>query len=442
VTPRLTIASTPGTVMANGTTGSCQWFEQLTIQNQGGYFVNLLSLFMDSVDLTGRLQQIFGTMQMGPFGSLQGHLCRSDANPPEKRNFDLLGYTEFGQLLHATTTAMFEAADPSPSGMSVSPGSVTLAVPDSNAPPATATIALNFNGGTPDWTITTLPSSPTTNWLSVSTLSGSGAAQLSITAAPGTLGPGVYTTTLVIQSASSSPEFVNVPVTLLVGDTSKMQIGGVANAASSQLAFAPGMVMAVYGVQLAPDGTGQAASTLPLPLNLVGVSATVNGQPAPMSYASPGQLNIQVPFETSVGPAVLGVNNNGQVAAFPFKVAFAAPGVFTGSDGALAPTSSGKSGDILLAFVTGAGVVTPSLKTGESPSSQTPVDELPKAFSLVQVTVGGVAAKVQFAGVAAGLVGMIQVNFVVPDGVAAGAQPVVVSVGGNPAPAATVTITE
>ena len=235
---------------------------------------------------------------------------------------------------------------------------------------------------------------------------------------------------------------MNVPVTLLVGDTSKMQIGGVTNAASSQLAFAPGMLMAVYGVGLAPDGTAQLASILPLPLNLAGVSATVNGQPAPLSYVSPGQLNIQVPFETSVGPAVLGVNNNGQVASFPFQVAFAAPGVFTAGDGALAPTSSGKSGDILLAFVTGAGVVTPSLKTGESPSAQTAVADLPKALSLVQVTVGGVPAKVQFAGVASGLVGMIQVNFVIPDGVTAGPQPVVVSVGGIPAPPATVTITE
>ena len=97
VAARLTIASTPSIVTANGTTGSCQWLQQLTIQNQGGYFVNLSEPVHGFPDLTGMLQQIFGTKQIGPFGSLQGTWCRSDVNAPEKRNFDLIGYTEFGQ---------------------------------------------------------------------------------------------------------------------------------------------------------------------------------------------------------------------------------------------------------------------------------------------------------------------------------------------------------
>jgi uncharacterized protein (TIGR03437 family) len=56
--------------------------------------------------------------------------------------------------------------------------------------------------------------------------------------------------------------------------------------------------------------------------------------------------------------------------------------------------------------------------------------------------VGGVQATVNFAGVTYGLVGVTQINFVVPDGLPAGPQSVVVTVGGVAAPPATVTVTK
>jgi uncharacterized protein (TIGR03437 family) len=201
------------------------------------------------------------------------------------------------------------------------------------------------------------------------------------------------------------------------------------------------MLMSVYGTALAPDGTSNLASTLPLPLNLSGVSATVNGQPAPMDFASPGQINIQVPYEVSAGTAILGVNNNGQVAAFPFEVAFAAPGIFTGTGGALNPTSTGKPGDILLAFITGAGDVSPGIPTGQTPSAGTPAPDLPTTLAPVTVTVGGLPASVKFAGVAPGLVGVVQINFQIPANTALGTQDVVVAVGGIAAPPANITVT-
>jgi uncharacterized protein (TIGR03437 family) len=54
---------------------------------------------------------------------------------------------------------------------------------------------------------------------------------------------------------------------------------------------------------------------------------------------------------------------------------------------------------------------------------------------------GGVPANVSFAEVSYGLVGVTQINFVMPDGVLPGAQPVVVTVGGVAAPPAKVTVT-
>ena len=41
----------------------------------------------------------------------------------------------------------------------------------------------------------------------------------------------------------------------------------------------------------------RAATTVPLPTQIAGVSATVNGIPAGLYYVSPGQINLQVPWE-------------------------------------------------------------------------------------------------------------------------------------------------
>ena len=55
------------------------------------------------------------------------------------------------------------------------------------------------------------------------------------------------------------------------------------------------------------------------------------------------------------------------------------------------------------------------------------------------VTVGGVPALLQFAGLAPGNIGTMQVNFYVPASLS-GAQPVVVTVGGASSPPVNVTM--
>jgi uncharacterized protein (TIGR03437 family) len=59
----------------------------------------------------------------------------------------------------------------------------------------------------------------------------------------------------------------------------------------------------------------------------------------------------------------------------------------------------------------------------------------------VTVTIGGLDAAVQFAGLAPGFAGLYQLNVVVPGGVAAGdAVPVVVSVAGQASPPVTLAV--
>ena len=442
VAPSIALSVTPGTIVQDPANSSCPWQQQIIIQEQGGNYVDLTNFALGTLDLSASIPTIFGTVQLAPFHSLQGIYCRSDAQPRESQVFELAGVTELNQDVQASATATYQGPSTGTATMSVSPASVTLTLPNSTSFDS-STIAVNFSGGAPDWTFSILPSGPTTGWLTAAALqTNTGAAQLLIQASPGGLAKGVYTAMLMIQAVNATPQFISVPITMLVGDTSQIQIAGVGNAASFRTAFAPGMLMSVYGAQLAPQGTAQSAPSLPLPLNLNGVTATVNGLTAPLYYVSPGQLNVQVPYETSAGTAILGVNNNGQVASFSFQVSAAAPGIFTDSTGALVPYSSGSAGSTLLMFITGAGDLNPGIPTGQTPSAQTPLAELPQTLLPVTVTVGGKPAPVKFAGVTYGLVGVTQINFVVPSNLATGPQNVVVTVGGVAAPPVTVTITQ
>src|SRR5262249_34149964 len=155
---------------------------------------------------------------------------------------------------------------------------------------------------------------------------------------------------------------------------------------------------------------------------------TVNGVTAPLYFVSPSQINLHIPYETGAGGAVPGIQNNGEVASFPFEVAPVAPGVFADQNGSLVPSATGKRGDTLLPFLTGDGDLNPTIATSATPTSDTPVSRLPKPRPAVTVTVGGVKADVAFIGEPSALAGVTQINFVVPD-VPAGVQSVVVTAG-------------
>jgi uncharacterized protein (TIGR03437 family) len=174
-----------------------------------------------------------------------------------------------------------------------------------------------------------------------------------------------------------------------------------------------------------------------------GVTATVNGYTAPLLDVTPGQLNVQIPYETGAGTAILGVNNNGQVAWFPFQVQPAAPGIFMTLDGAsnLVPYASGQRSQILLAFLSGEGAVSPPLITGRTPTTSN-VAALPVPGLPVTLTVGGVPATIDFIGIPRGLVGVTQINFTIPADAPLGRQPVVITVGGVSSAPVNLTVTQ
>ena len=297
----------------------------------------------------------------------------------------------------------------------------TVAANDAVYLTATATAT---NGSTPSGTV-----SFSINGTSIGTsvLTGSAGTATATLAVNGSQLPlGTDTIIATYDNTNSAPLTVSV---IAAGGAVTPAITSVANGASFKSTFAPGSILSIFGSQLSP--ATQSASAVPLPISISGVEVLVNGMAAPLYYVSPGQLNVQIPYETTAGgTAMLSINNNGQVATQSFLVSAAAPGIFTDSTGALVPTSSAAPGQELAFYITGAGTVSPTIATGAAPASSTPTASLPKPVQTTTVTIGGEAATIDFIGIPPGLVGVTQINVQVPGGVAVGSQPVVVTIGG------------
>jgi uncharacterized protein (TIGR03437 family) len=277
------------------------------------------------------------------------------------------------------------------------------------------------DGSTPTGTVTFALGATV---LGAATLQASGGASIaSLTVSGAQLRTGSNTITAQYNGVISS-----VFITVVASGAANPTISSVANGASFKNAYAPGMILSVFGSQLSP--TAQSAGNVPLPMQLAGVTAAVGGIPAPLYYVSPGQLNIQVPYEMRANSlAVVQVNNNGRVASFSFNVAATAPGIFIDQNGAPVPSNGAARGQIVTLYVTGDGAVSPGLATGSAPLVGTALANLPRPVQSVTVTVGGLPAAIQFIGITPGLVGVTQINYQVPAEVGIGTQPVVVTVG-------------
>jgi len=432
----LALAATPLTVAQNTTADpACQWAVQLNIDDVGGYLNYLTNLYIGGVDASSAIPSIFGTSRIDAYGDAQGTLCFGGITPPATDAILVVESGSFAQEINVS----FIGPPANPGTLSASPASLSLAVAQGSASTPTA-LAVDLSDQTQSWTASIFPANRTTAWLTASKLSGTGSGQIALTASGTGFEPGVYRATIVIQSQNAQPQYVNVPVMFVLGGAaSGTSIAAVANAASFQSAVSPGMLMAVYGTDLA--NTTASASALPLPFSTNGVSVTVNGLAAPILYESLKQLNIQVPYTTGAGPAVLGVNNNGQIAGFQFQLSPSSPGIFADSNGNLVPNSTVQQGGIATLFFTGAGDVTPPIPTAVAPDPQTPVSLLPVPLLPLSVTVGGVQAFVYFAGIPSGLIGTTQVNFQVPASVPVGVQPLVVTVNGVASKAVNLTVT-
>ncbi len=208
----------------------------------------------------------------------------------------------------------------------------------------------------------------------------------------------------------------------------------------------PGSIFTIFGNGLA-TGIAQ-ANTIPLPAKLLTTTVTVNGEAVPFFYVSQTQINAQMPLDVQPGVATVVVTNgtttsNSAAVTVP---ATAAPGIFVynsnravvqNPDLALnGPTAPARVGDTVVAYLTGGGPVTAAgaLTTGHaSPNGLSPVTEN------YTVTVGGVQAIGNYLGLTPTLVGVYQLDFVIPQ-VGSGDRNLIVTINGTPSNTAVMSV--
>ena len=200
--------------------------------------------------------------------------------------------------------------------------------------------------------------------------------------------------------------------------------GGVLNAASYAAgAVAPGELVTLFGTGFCADAR-----------------VLFDGRAAPVVYAGLTQISAVVPYGVAGASAArVEVECRGaRSGAVSLAVAASAPGIFTTDSsgqgqGAIlnqdnTVNSAGNPaarGSVVQVFATGEGQTDPPGVDGKLAS-----EPLPKPLLPVSVTIGGVRAEVLYAGGAPNLIaGVFQVNARVPEGLAPGAQPVVLTVG-------------
>jgi uncharacterized protein (TIGR03437 family) len=293
-----------------------------------------------------------------------------------------------------------------------------------------------------------------------------------------------YAGTITLLAASLGA--ATVPYTINVGGPKTPLISGAVNGANflpysfpgistatgsaSQPTISPGETMTIQGVTMGP-ATGESFTetsqgTIPTNVGGVGVNfsivtpssaerapadtaaatpAATTTVAAPLLYVSSTQINAIVPYEVAGSSTVnMSVTYNGNTSQpFPISVVPTNPAIFslTGTgygQGAILNqdysvngfSNPAAKGSYVSVYCTGEGVLTPQPATGSvTPSTGT---SFPLPVGKVSLTIGGIPAQILYAGETPGdTSGLLQVTAYVPTGLAAGPQPVVLTVGAN-----------
>ena len=203
--------------------------------------------------------------------------------------------------------------------------------------------------------------------------------------------------------------------------------------------FASGSWIEIYGSNFATDvwqWQGSDFNGAQAPTTLAGINVLVNGNPAYMYFVSPGQLDVQAPADAKTGAVDIQV-----ISCVPTSAAYKAQ-KDTLAPGFLAPpgflqngkqylvaqfqdgtyvgdpkvvpgtTRPAKPGELLTIYGIGFGDVTTD--SGGSVAPGVVVTETNSLVNPLQFSFGSTAAKVQYAGLAPGNIGLYQFNVTVP----------------------------
>ena len=218
----------------------------------------------------------------------------------------------------------------------------------------------------------------------------------------------------------------------------------VVNGGSLPAGAAPNTMLGIFGPNLAATSRAWKISDFgangALPTSLDGVSVTINGKPAYVTYVSPKQVNVLAPPDTTVGPVSVVVMNNGLASASAtVQLAATAPSFFIFKSNAIAAlhadysiigattlfpnlSTPAKPGETIVLYGTGFGATSPAYPGGQMITQSYPLPTMPT------VTIGGTAATVTYAGLTGA--GLYQINVTVPASTPNGDMPVVATING------------
>jgi uncharacterized protein (TIGR03437 family) len=202
---------------------------------------------------------------------------------------------------------------------------------------------------------------------------------------------------------------------------------------------APGSYISLYGSNLAPASEGYTTQYLPVAIAQTSVSFDAGGISVPghLTYISPGQINVQVPWEMQgLATAQIKVSiedSSGSLYTLPLVTY--APAIFASSGSAAALDASyqvisvsnaAKQGQIISIYCNGLGPVNNQPASGDSAPGP---PNLATTKTQPTVTIGGQNAAILFSGLAPGFAGLYQINVTVPN-VGSGVKPITVAIGG------------
>ena len=210
---------------------------------------------------------------------------------------------------------------------------------------------------------------------------------------------------------------------------------------------APGETLAILGANLGPVGGVWAPANANLPTSLGATSVTFDGVAVPLYFASDRGAIVQAPTTLAAGAttSIKVTSSFGTSADVVLPIEVARPGIYThesggkgqarainqdgtaNGDGSITGTAPAATGTVIQIWASGLGPVDPPISTG----TIAPASPLSRATLPVTATIGGRSARVTYAGAAPGMVGVYQLNLLVPIGVPSGANRLVLYAGDN-----------
>ncbi len=222
----------------------------------------------------------------------------------------------------------------------------------------------------------------------------------------------------------SKSMFRNIPAAICLlgvsaafGQTPVVQ--SVLHAANYSPLVAPGVWVAIFGSNLSPTTTID--TTLPLPLQLSGVTVTMSGISTgqlPLRYVSSNQINALIPFDLAPGGYSLVVTTpTGTSVAFSVALSTVAPAIYSQNaagtgpalvfDADFKPVTQVSTAPLVL-YASGLGATNPPGSSAGGNSTE----PFNRTVATPRVRIGGIAAQILFAGLAPGLPGIYQLNVV------------------------------